>query len=125
MRVILSPIASNTDTQVSVSGLVITVDGTDYDFSVIPEGGDAEPGEGEPFIGTLTRDQVTVQYHYDSTTAEPNQSTDWADYTFDITSGEVPDPIARKQPEPDFVFAPQIEPDPESEITESEVPDAD
>jgi hypothetical protein len=102
MKIILSPIASNTDTQVSVSGLVITVDGTDYDFSVIPEGGQAEAEENGPFTGIVTREEVTVKYAYDSQTAEPQQSTDWADYTFEITGGPVPDPIVRKpEPEPE------------------------
>ena len=85
MRTILSPIASNKTTAVSVSGLTVTVDDTDYDLSVIPEGGQAEADENSPLIGTVTRDQVTVRYEYDSQSAEPNQSTDWADYTFDIT----------------------------------------
>ena len=100
MEIVLSPIASDRDTTISVSGLVITIDGTDYDLSVIPDGGDADPAEGEPFIGKLTRDKVTVLYHYDSRTAEPNQSPDIADYTFTVTSGPVPDPIVRK-PEPE------------------------
>lgn len=101
MNIILSPIASNRNTTVSVFGLVVTVDGTPHDLSVIPESGDAQPGEGEPFTGTMTRDQVTVLYHYDSSTAEPNQSTDWADYTFVDASGVLPDPIVRKQPDPE------------------------
>ena len=100
MRVVLSPLASDHTTLVSINGLVITVDGTDYDLSVIPEGGQAEADENSPFIGTLTRDKVTVKYHYDMFKAEENQSTDWADYTFDIESGEVPCPIKWK-PEPE------------------------
>src|SRR5690606_36341847 len=93
MRIILSPIASNKTTTVSVSGLTLTIDGTDYDLSVIPEGGQAEASEESPFIGTVTRDAVTIRYEYDSRLAEPNQSTDWTDYTFDVVSGDVPCPI--------------------------------
>ena len=93
MRIILSTIASNKTTSVSISGLVVTVDGTDYDLSVIPECGQAEADENSPFIGTVTRESATVRYEYDSQLAEPNQSTDWADYTFDIESGDVPCPI--------------------------------
>lgn len=93
MQIILSPIASNKTTTVSVSGLIVTVNGTDYDLSVIPEGGQAEAGENSPFIGTVTRERVTVRYEYDSQLAEPNQSTDWTDYNFDVTAGEVPCPI--------------------------------
>ena len=94
MKLILSPIASNRTTQVSVNGLIISVDGTDYDLSVIPEGGQAD-GEA-PFTGTVTRDEVTIQYHYDSFAAEENQSKDWDDYTFIDLQGEVPSPIKWK-----------------------------
>lgn len=93
MKIILSPIASNKTTTVSISGLIITVDGTEYDLSVIPEGGQAEASDESPFIGTVTREQATVRYEYDSRLAEPNQSTDLADYTFDVVSGDVPCPI--------------------------------
>ena len=99
MIIKLSPIASDHTTSVSVNGLIITVDGTDYDFSQIPEGGSADVDENSPFTGTVTREQVTVKYHYESIKAEPNQSTDWDDYIFDIESGDVPCPIKWK-PEP-------------------------
>ena len=102
MKIILSPIASDHTTLVSINGLIVTVDGTDYDLSVIPEGGSAEADEDSPFTGLVTRDNVTVKYHYDMFKAEPNQSTDWADYTFNIKSGEVPCPIKWK-PEPEVV----------------------
>lgn len=93
MKIILSPVSSNKTTSVSVNGLIVTVDGTDYDLSVIPEGGQAEADENSPFIGTVTRESVTIRYEYSSLLAEPDQSTDWADYTFDIESGHVPCPI--------------------------------
>lgn len=93
MHIILSPIASNKTTTVLISGLTLTIDGTDYDLSVIPEGGQAEADENSPFIGTVTREQVTIRYEYDSQLAEPSQSTDWSDYTFDVTAGTVPCPI--------------------------------
>lgn len=93
MQIILSPIASNKTTTVSVSGLTLTIDGTDYDLSVIPENGQAEADENSPFIGTVTRDAVTIRYKYNSQLAEQNQSTEWSDYTFDVTSGDVPCPI--------------------------------
>lgn len=100
MKIILSPVASNKTTPVSVNDLVITIDGTDYDLSVIPEGGQAEASEDSPFIGTVTRDSVTIRYEYDSMKAEPSQSTNWDDYTFDVVGGEVPCPI-RWKPEPE------------------------
>jgi hypothetical protein len=119
MKIILSPIASDTDTIVSVDGLTITVDGIAYDLSVIPEGGDAQPGEGEPFIGTITREQVTIIYKYNDATAEPEQSTDWADYTFIDPVGEIPSPIVRK-PEPEPEIEPEPEPEPEAEPEEQD-----
>ena len=97
MKIILSPIASNRTTEVSVSGLVITIDGTPIDLSVIPEGGVAEPDDESPFIGKVTRDEVTVRYHYESLKAEPYQSKDWDDYTFEVTDGPVPCPIVWKE----------------------------
>ena len=96
MKIILSPVASNHTTLVSINGLIVTVDGTDYDLSIIPEGGSAEADEDSPFTGTVTRKQVTVKYHYDMVKAEENQPTDWDDYTFDIESGDAPCPIKWK-----------------------------
>lgn len=100
MRIILSPIASNKTTTVSVNGLTVAVDGTEYDLSVIPAGGQAEAGENSPFIGTVAREAVTIRYEYESMKAEPDQSTNWDDYTFDAVEGEVPCPIKWK-PEPE------------------------
>ena len=100
MKIILSPVASSKTTAVSVKGLVLTIDGTEYDLSIIPEGGQAEASEDSPFIGTVTSESVTVRYGYDSLKAEPNQSTSWDDYTFDVSNGEVPCPIKWK-PEPE------------------------
>jgi len=93
MNITLSPIASSYTTQVSVTGTVVTVDGVDYNLSVIPEGGTAESTVDSPFVGILTRDAVTVEYHYDSSKAELVQSKDLADYTFTVTDGAVPCPI--------------------------------
>ena len=101
MKIILSPVASNKTTTVSISGLVLTTDDTEYDISIIPEGGQAEASEDSPFIGTVTRESVTIRYEYDSMKAEPDQSTNWADYTFDVVEGEVPCPIKWK-PEPEL-----------------------
>ena len=93
MKITLSPIASNHTTTGSVDGLKLSYAGTPIDLSVIPEGGVAEPVEDSPFVGNVTRDEVTIQYHYESIKAEPDQSTDWSDYTFEITDGPVPCPI--------------------------------
>lgn len=92
MKFILSPVASNKTTTVSINGFVITVDGLDYDLSAIPVGGQAED-PGSPFIGVITRDGCKIRYEYDSALAIPHQSKEWADYTFDVTEGEVHCPI--------------------------------
>jgi hypothetical protein len=97
MKIILSPIASNRTTEVAVSGLVVTIDGQPIDLSVIPEGGSAEPDEDSPFVGHVTRDEVTIKYHYDFEKAKPYQSQNWDDYTFEVSNGPVPCPIRWKQ----------------------------
>lgn len=101
MKIVLNPCPVWHTTKISVKGLIVTVDGTDYDLSVIPSGGQAEAEEGSPFIGIVTHDEVTINYCYDSTKAEPLQSTDWNDYTFEVEEGEVPCPI-RWLPEPEI-----------------------
>ena len=93
MKIILSPIASYHTSTVSLSGLTLTIDGTAYDLSAIPEGGQAEATEDSPFVGTVTREQVTIRYYYDMFKAKANQSSNWDDYTFEVTSGQVPCPI--------------------------------
>lgn len=91
MNITLSPQASNKTTTVSVDGLIITIDSVAYDLSEIPVGGQAE--SDLPFLETVTRDAVTIQYEYDASLAVPHQSPDIADYTFNITNGLVPSPI--------------------------------
>lgn len=98
MKVTLSPIAAVNvpKMQIIINGLIVTINGQEYDLSPIPEGGQAEASEDSPFTGVITRERVTIRYEYDMALAEDNQSTDWADYTFDIVSGEVPCPIKWK-----------------------------
>jgi len=96
MKIILSPQASNKTTTVSLNGLTLTIDGQEIDLSVIPVGGEAEPEDGSPFIGKVTRDEVTIRYEYDTDLAEPFQSSNWDDYTFEVTEGDVPCPIKWK-----------------------------
>lgn len=96
MQITLSPIASNKTTEVSLSGLVLTVDGVDIDLSLIPIGGQAE-SDNPYLIGIVTRDTVTVKYEYDSALAEPMQSTDINDYIVNITDGVVPSPIVWRE----------------------------
>ena len=88
------------ETTATVSGDTITVDGTPYDLSPVPEGGEATPqGDDHPFIGKITRvDGVIhcgVRVRYDDT-AERNQPTDPAHWIVDVSSGPVEIPAIRK-----------------------------
>lgn len=95
MKIILSPQGADYTTTVSVNGLVVTIDEIDYDLSQIPEGGQAD---GElPFVGIVTRETITISYQYDCTKAESTQSSNIEDYTFEVTSGNVPCPIKWKE----------------------------
>lgn len=106
MKIQLHPMAAlpgqPTDT-ISVSGDVLTHNGVTFDLSPIEEGGVANPTGEHPFVGPITRQggviHVGVRYAYDTSTAEPNQPTDSAQWLVDITGGEVPDPVVRR-PEP-------------------------
>lgn len=102
MKITLHPCAAlpgAPDDAVSVSGETITVNGTAYDLSSVPEGGEAEAQGDHPFAGPITRTggvlTVPLVYRYSTATAEPNQPTDPAHWIVDITSGALPDKIAR------------------------------
>ncbi|WP_291731771.1 hypothetical protein [Leisingera sp. F5] len=87
------------ETSASVSGDVITVDGTPFDLFDVPDGGFAEPeGDSHPFIGRIERINgelhVRLRWVYSDATAEPDQPA--VPPVFTATSGPVPDPIARK-----------------------------
>jgi hypothetical protein len=107
MKITLSPIPCARDTVLTVSGQTLTIDGVPFDLTAIPDGAEAtDEDPASPFIGVIRRvaGQIvcTVRYAYDATTADQMQSTDWADYTFDVKFGTVPDPMRRKAPEPAF-----------------------
>jgi hypothetical protein len=94
MIINLNPIASSYTTTVSLEGLVLTIDGIAHDLSVIPDGGQAEAET--VFTDTITRDECTIEYHYESALAIPHQSHNRADYSFNVVSGDVPCPIVWK-----------------------------
>jgi len=96
MKITCSPICSTRTTRVSISGLVLTVDGKEIDLSVIPEGGQAEAEDDSPLVGIVTREEVTIRYEYDGSLAEPNQSTELSDYVLEVTDGVMPSPIIWK-----------------------------
>lgn len=90
MKITLSPTVTHATKQapaISLAGLILTIDGTEYDLSVVPEGGQAEADE--PFIGVVTLDACTIQYQYSTDIYEPSQSTDPSDYIIDLQDGEV------------------------------------
>lgn len=88
------------ETAISVSGDTVTVDGTAYDLSGVPDGAEATPAGAHPFVGTITREggaiRCTIRVAYDPATAEADQPTDPAHWQVDVTSGPVPDLIQRR-----------------------------
>ncbi len=89
MKITLSPIVKQEQTTpptLSLSGLTLTINSSEYDLSVIPEGGQAEADL--PFIGIVTREEVTIQYPYSTDIYEPNQSTNPDDYIIELKDGE-------------------------------------
>lgn len=99
MKLILSPIAGfEDDAPPFVDGDILHYRGVEYNLSPLGEGEEIEIGE--PFEGCVTRANGVViaklQYKYSVVTAEPNQPTDWAAYTFNVTGGQCHCPIIRK-----------------------------
>jgi len=97
-KITLSPTASNKNTVISVSGKTLTYNGTNYEFSALEKGAQVEAES--PAIGLIKNVDgvinITLEYYYDIATAEPNQSTDAADYIVELSSGTMQDVITRK-----------------------------
>ena len=85
------------ETTARVSGDVITVNGTAYDLSSVPEDGLAQPQGDHPFAGPITRTEgvihVAVNWQYKTETSEADQPK--SPPVFEITDGDVPDPVKR------------------------------
>ena len=103
MQIQLYPIAGlpgTADDTVSVAGDVITVNGAAFDLSGVPEGGEAAPVGDHPFIGSITRTggvlHVGLRFTYRPETAVPDQSEDPSSWAVNLSSGSMPDPIARR-----------------------------
>ena len=93
MILTLSPIAASTDTAISVDGNTLTYNGTDYDLTTL------DPASlTAPFV-ELSEDSgvycATIEYFYDTSTAQRDQSDDINDYIIDVTSGNIADVITR------------------------------
>ena len=86
------------DAPPTVLGETLSYRGETYDLSPLPDGATVEAES--PFCGSISRINgvihVKLEYIYDSLLAEDDQSHDWADYTFDVTEGQCPDPIVYK-----------------------------
>ena len=103
MKITLSPmrgLPGQPETEITVSGDTITVDGTPYDLSAVPEGGEATPqGEDHPFAGKITRQggvlHVTVRVVLGDD-ALPDQPADPAHWVIPDAEGAVTIPALRK-----------------------------
>ena len=104
MHLTLSPQAGlpgEPETALHVAGDVLTIDGTAYDLSPIPEGGQGE-WEDSPLIGPIRRiDGVihaTVLVRLGATAADEQPESPW---TIENASGDVTIPAARKPAQED------------------------
>ena len=85
------------ETTLHVMGDVITIDGTPYDLSPVPEGGEGWPEGDTPFIGPITRQggvlrvQIVARLGDD---AAPDQA---GPFVINDASGDVVIPAARKE----------------------------
>ena len=102
MHLTLSPqqgLPSQPETTIHVAGDIITIDGTPYDLSPVPEGGEAT-AEDSPFIGTITRADgvihATVLVQLGDTAASDQPDSPWV---IEDASGVVGIPAARKPEE--------------------------
>lgn len=102
MKITIHPQAGlpgNADDYASVSGDTITHNGTVYDLSSVPEGGEAMPqGDDHPFDGAIVRKNgeiiLAIKMQYNTATAEPIQPR--GAMTITIDDGPVPDMVKRK-----------------------------
>ena len=104
MKLTLSPqtgLPGQPETTLHVAGDTITIDGTPYDLSPVPEGGEGEWPDS-PIIGKITRKNgtlhVTVRVALGDD-AESNQPTDPAHWVIPDASGDVEIPALRKAKE--------------------------
>lgn len=106
-RLTLIPQSTSRETQISVSGNILTIDGQAIDFSPLGEGEQCETSL--PLVGMARRIggviEVGVLLQYTTATAESIQSVNPADYIVEVTSGPVPDVIKRRP----VVEIPQLE----------------
>ena len=104
MKLTLSPIRGlpgQAEPTLHVAGDVLTIDGTPYDLSPVPEGGEGEWPDS-PIIGKITRQggtlHATVRVALGDD-AESNQPTDPSHWVIENASGDVAIPALRKTKE--------------------------
>ena len=86
------------ETEITVNGDTLTVDGTPYDLSPVPEGGEGEWPDS-PITGKITRQDGTLHATVRvalGDDAESNQPTDPAHWVVPDASGDVEIPTLRK-----------------------------
>ena len=102
MHLTLSPtvgLPGQPETTLHVAGDIITVDGTPYDLSPVPEGGEAT-AEDSPFVGKITRFggviHCTVRVRLGDTAADDQPDSPWV---IENADGGITIPAARKPEE--------------------------
>ena len=102
MKLTLSPqvgLPGQAETTINVAGDIITIDGTPYDLSPVPEGGEATT-EDSPFRGKITRTNgvinCTVLVQLDSTAADGQGKDPWV---IENATGDITIPAIRKEVE--------------------------
>ena len=102
MHLTLSPQAGlpgAAETTLHVAGDVLTIDGTPYDLSPVPESGEAT-AEDSPFVGKITRVNgvinCTVLVQLGSTAADDQGRDPWI---IENATGDVTIPVIRKEDE--------------------------
>lgn len=87
------------ETTAFVAGEILTVDGTAYDLSAVPEGGQAVAQGAHPFTGPITRENGVIHaalvWRYDSRTARPDQGDE--PVVIEVADGPAGDPVRRRK----------------------------
>ena len=105
MHLTLSPQAGlpgQPETTLHIAGDIITIDGTSYDLSPVPEGGEGE-WDDSPITGKITRQDGTLHVTVRVVLGDdalPDQPADPAHWVVPDASGDVVIPALRK-PEPE------------------------